>query len=221
MELKKDSRWNAFDIVDFKSFKERMLPKIRFKNDVNETIKKSFIIIEKLLYHSYYEYEFYDIAAQKSLLYFEMALKIRFKEVNNVEWNKKKSLKELIDCFDSQHYFEVLNKEYLNWIRKVRNYYAHPDTYSFGGPMTKHNIENSVDLINDLYEDPRLRENRQLKLKDLQNKLDSLTKAGAVFVNYSNNEIISKADLIFIDNKGSSETIYLLFFLYLILLNPI
>lgn len=64
MIFSKDTRWDIFlGCQDWESFKENIVPKIYLKSDVPSDIKNSFKIIEKLLLHSYYEYEFFDVVS--------------------------------------------------------------------------------------------------------------------------------------------------------------
>jgi hypothetical protein len=220
MEFQKDTRWEVFlDCNDFASFKKSTVPEIHFKELVPEDVVKSFNIIQKLLLHSYYEYEFYDVAAAKALMTFEMALKIRYEQLTGEEWEKKvkrrepkRDLMNLISWFQNQHYFEVTNDKYLEQVRKVRNSYAHPEKHSYGGPMVRQWIQNPMDLINDLYEDPELREKRKLRQKELIELFSKILESGAILESDSREYIIYETKVVFIDNKLNPEIIYLLFY---------
>jgi hypothetical protein len=101
----------------------------------------------------------------------EMALKIRYKEVTGAEWQKGASLARLMDWFRKEYYFEAYNKEYLTIIRSIRNSLAHPSEHSVSGPFGRHIIENVIDLVNGLYEDPKLRRKRMSLTINMLNKL--------------------------------------------------
>jgi len=219
MNLKMDRRWEFFPIIsNYESFVENIIPKIYLKDQVPEDIKNSYKIIEKILLHSYFEYEFFDVAATKALMTFEMALRIRYRELTGEDWEKKtkkgeakRDLKNLITWFQDQHYFEVTNDAYLDHVRKVRNSYAHPDRHSFGGPMARHWIENPMDLINDLYEDPILREKRKLRRKELIELFSKVVNSGCSLFMNQIEYLIYDLKIVFIDNRRDSEIIYLLF----------
>ncbi|MEO5601095.1 MAG: hypothetical protein ABIR06_09220, partial [Cyclobacteriaceae bacterium] len=72
MEITRHPTWAAlYGEITLQEFINRFIPAIKLKTDVNEDVKKSFFIVEKLLIHSYYEYQFLDIAYAKALHIFE------------------------------------------------------------------------------------------------------------------------------------------------------
>lgn len=156
MEL--DETWSVFASfsADPRDFVKEFLPEIYLKPKVAKAVKENFEVIEKLLLYSYSVYKFYNVATLKSLLTLEMSLKIRYREVTGVEWGHK-PLKLLIDWFQKRNYFEVYNNDFLIHIREIRNMLAHPNDHTFSGPHSRPVIENVLDLINGLYEEPGLR----------------------------------------------------------------
>jgi hypothetical protein len=144
------------------------------KPQVPKDVVENFRIIRKLLEHSYSEYKFYDVATLKSVLTFEMALKLQYKKLNTESWGKK-PLAKLIDWFQERDYFEVYNDEYLKHIPAIRNILAHPSEHTFSGPNGGPIIENILDLINGLYEDPVLRKQRMLLISRIINELHSFS----------------------------------------------
>ena len=219
MELKRHSTWEVFANTEtFEIFRKNFIPEFYFKNQVSEDVKRSFKITEKLLFHSYYEYEFYDVAAAKALMDFEMALKIRYKELTGEEWEKKikkgekrRNLKNLLDWFQQKHYFEVIQDKYLDHVRMVRNSFAHPNRHSFGGAMIRQWIENPIDLINDLYEDCKLRQERKEKQKLIVDLLSKTLNSGSILEFDSFRFIVYKAEVVFVDNRCDTEIVYLIF----------
>ncbi len=124
-ELKPDERWSIlYNANDFDTFIKICTPEIWLKPEVPKHIHDSFGIIRKLLDHSYYVYEFYDEAASKALLIFEMALKLRYEEIEGKKWNKWDNLQKLIQYFADGQYFEADNPDYFDHIRHVRNSHA-------------------------------------------------------------------------------------------------
>ena len=58
------------------------LPEFYFKKEVPEDVVKCFGVIKSLLAHSYFEYEFIDVAYSKALQTFEMAMSLRYRDFN-------------------------------------------------------------------------------------------------------------------------------------------
>lgn len=170
--MKMDDTWSAFDFGhNLEEFEKLYVPEIYLKPKVHQDVAQNFHIIKQLIRYSFFEYKFYDVATLKSLLTLEMALKIRYKEVTGAEWQKKASLARLMDWFRNENYFEAYNREYLIIIRSIRNSLAHPTEHSVSGPFSRHIIENVIDLINGLYEDPKLRRKRKSLTINILNKL--------------------------------------------------
>ena len=213
MELKMDSRWEVWDFDHtFPTFKSTMLPKLFLKEEVADDIKKAFNVVTKLLDHSYYEYEFYDVAAREALFTFEMALKIRYKEVNGgEEWPDRNPLVRLIDWFESRGYFEVYNEYFMQHLRHIRNSFAHRKHYGFGGPMMRQWILHPMDLINDLYEDVPLRQRRKEQLKKYEARLEEICENGALMKMRNKVSTVFLARVGFINNKKKPKEIALFF----------
>lgn len=218
-ELESDGRMAAFvGCSTYSNFLDEMVPDYWFKKDVPDDVKKSFRVIKKLLEFSYFEYEFCDVAALKSGLSLEMALKIRYQELSGESWVKKvkgepaRNLSNLMNWFCERHYFEVTNEQYLKHIRWMRNYWAHPERHSFIGPMNIDWVRNSIDFINDIYEDPNLRYARFQIRDGISSKLQAIVRNGAHFISSNMNEVIYDAQILFIDNKVSPVLHYFAFY---------
>jgi len=208
-----DNRWEAYEFDQtFQTFKSKMLPQLFLKEQVDDNVKKAFGVVRKLLEHSYYEYEFFDVAAREALFAFEMALKIRYKEVNNgEEWPEKKPLARLIDWFESRSYFEVYNEYFLDHLRSVRNGFAHRKQYGYGGPIMRQWILHTMDLINDLYEIIPLRQRRMEQFTRYEEKLESLCDSGALLKMKNNISTVFLARVGFINNKKKPKEVSLFF----------
>lgn len=203
--------WSAFyDEISLAEFKERALPKIRFKKNVHKDIQSAFAIIEKLLGHSYYEYEFLDVAYAKALQTFEMALKLRYKEITEKEWSSKDTLANLIKWFEDRTSFEVENPNFLKHVRHTRNHFSHPSRYGFAGSAGMHLISTVVDLINDMYEDTNARQERISKRKHLLKVVAPFIQNGAVLRIGGLGLLIYKLQVLFVNNKCSPIQCFLL-----------
>lgn len=189
--LQRDPRWQIFyGDISLEDFMAK-LP-IDFYDDVAQDVKDAFGVIHKLMVYSYYEYLFIDVAVTKALQTFEMALKLRYKQLNDSEWTK--NLAQLIEHFRKSSYFELDTRELLDHVRKMRNHLSHPRRHNVGGTVRFHWINTTVDLINDIYEDVATRKQR----KGLRNKI---TKRLRAFIQ-EGGKIISKDHEILIYDIG-------------------
>lgn len=210
--MKMDEIWSIFygTSCSIEEFNERIVPELYLKPQVHTDVIESFRVIKKLILHSYFEYKFYDIATTQSLLTLEMALKLRYKEINSQEWSNKKRLNDLMDWFEEEIYFEVYNNEYLKRIRQIRNWVAHPSQHFSSGPHTKHIIENVLDLINGLYEDPELRKDRMKLTRMINEKLLEFKNGIRCTIN-NVTYFAFNAWLAFVNNKKTPFEVYFYF----------
>jgi len=176
MVLQMDNTWKVFDDItdDFENFVQKIVPDLYLKPEVHTDVIEHIRIIRKLLELSYFEYKFCDVAALQTMMTMEMALRLRYEEINAEKWNKKLYL--LIKWFEDRNYFEVYNSYYLDSLRQIRNELAHPSAHRFSGASAIHLIENVIDLINGLYEDPLLRKGRMDITRQIIAKLDGFKK---------------------------------------------
>lgn len=78
MKLVAHAIWGAFEGINtFEDFQTKVLRPIYFKPEVPKDILAFANNVEKLLLHSYYEYEFIDIALTHAIFTFEKAMRIR------------------------------------------------------------------------------------------------------------------------------------------------
>ncbi len=218
MNFKKDFRWDIFESgKDFQTFKNWIMPNMFFKKAVPEDIINCFRVIKKLLLHSYYEYEFCDVATSKALLTLELALQTRYLELTGEKWTikikkgeQRRDLKNLISWFLDRNYFEISNINYLTQIRQIRNSYAHPKNYSYAGPAVTDLIQKTIDLINDVYENPDLRKQRIQLETELKRLLSPISNNGGIYRFGSFESIIFDIKILFINNKTCPADIFLL-----------
>jgi hypothetical protein len=189
----------------------KILPVINFYNDVNQDVKDAFQIVRKLMIHSYYEYLFFDVAVTKALHIFEMALRLRFKDLNNMEWGKK-PLAQLIEWFRKRNFFEREDKEFFDHVRNTRNYLSHPEKHHFKGMTSSHWIRTAVDLINDLYEDIELRKQRRKLTDQVRHDIDLFLKNGGKLIYRGIPVLVYACGHILINNKVSPGDIHFTLF---------
>ena len=180
------------------------IPEFFFKKEVPEDVIKNFEIVEKLLALSFYEYKFIDEAYAKAIHTFEMAMNIRHKEL--LSNTRNKTFKPLISKLTKLKHFDT-DSQTLEQIEYMRNYYSHPERHSFGGIVVWNRIEFISRLINEMYEDVKLRLEREALTKkfirELQNaKLDKFL----VMEIQEQPTIIYKLQLLLINNKQTPHT---------------
>lgn len=175
--LIKDSRWDLWGINSIQFF-EKVANSLTFKPIIAEDIVKRFEVIKKLVLFSYFEYDFLDIAFQNALMTFEMALKIRYKELMDKK-PIRKSLKTLIEWGVKQELFE--DEEFIiDALRNLRNSLAHPDNYQLLGHLSLNGIQRTAEIINSLYENLDLRRVRKAERNNLESNFNTLMKEGAI-----------------------------------------
>ncbi|MBI5541446.1 MAG: hypothetical protein HY951_15380 [Bacteroidia bacterium] len=207
--LKKDEIWEVFNgVSDLDTFQNKLLEPIYLKQQVPDDIKTEIKLVDKLLKHSYFEYQFIDLALTQAIFALEKCMRIRYKEINNKS-SKSILFVALIDWFFENNYFEIWNKDILTILRTIRNGKLHGEKKTIGGVAFIHKVYSVIYLINDLYENPTLRKTRILGSTDLQSNLNELLVEGGV-LSYNNKRIIFfKADLVFFNNKTIPNTINL------------
>lgn len=181
MELKPDDRWKGvYEIDTYHKYIEKLGSPILLMESVDEDIQGIFRLVNKLIALGYFEYELWDLACMKALLAFELALKKRYSQLYAGGVPKGMSLKSLIEWFRKNNYFETDSEAYLDNIRLIRNHFAHPEYHSFGGPIISWHISAAAGLINDLYEDRKLRVERNEEVIQLNEKLQPLIQNGVI-----------------------------------------
>jgi len=204
--LKPSSIWVSQGLNTLDDFKQK-LPEIKFINSVSDDVVKYFDIVRKLLIHSFFEYEFIDVAFTKALTGFEMALKIRYQELTGekarirlhglIKWGIKANLFEFDDSIDS--------------IRELRNYSVHPENYHFGGLALFNSFSIIADTINGLYLDPVFRKQRKDETVEVNTILDDFTKEGAILEIFDKRLIIFNTKMLFLDNISKPNKYYFQF----------
>jgi len=201
MEIFSNKYLKPFILNENESFDEycSKIPKLYFKPEIPIDVRQSFEVIEGLMAFSYYNHKFVDVGLTQALHTFEMALKIKFKELNPNR--KPHGLKGIIHHFMSRGQFEA-NLKVLEFYENLRNQHAHPENHTFGGLMYMHAVEHLCRLINDLYEDRKLREERLKMAEEFDKSLKENQIDGfSVFQIGNETKKIFHLKLVFINNK--------------------
>lgn len=198
--------YGLFSDQTFEDFCSKLHP-FYFKPEVPDDIVKSFTVIEHLLALGYYNYGCFDVAYTKALHTLDMALHLRFKEL---EPNKNpKGLQGLINYFISRNYLDT-SKQTMDHLKYMRDFYSHPKWHTIGGILSMHGAEHVHRIINQLYEDVNIRK-EGLKLANLFSKMikDSNLDNFSVLTVGTHSTLLFNSYLLFINNKYA-EPVYTL-----------
>lgn len=184
--------------------------------------EKGLQVIRKLIAHSFYEYQFCDIAAAHMHMLMEMAMAWKFEEITGAPWYiettkesteeekklaKSRTLFGLFKWLKDNDYLDVIHPVNSDILRKTRNYYAHPRMHTIGGGVVLSRIKELIAFINELY-DPNLKLRNSLAV-ELRNWLVANEQAKAVLC--IGDKIIPLSDLTiaFIDCSSEKPVYYL------------
>lgn len=180
MYYQPDITWQSFNIQTQEEYVKSFVVKGNFHTAVHKDVLKSYKTVEYLMAHAYYHYPMYDEALKKLLSIFEMAVKLRCTDldielefVNRRGKTQKKILAKLItDLIDYGYPVEL--KSSLDWVRRLRNMSAHPDSHSFGGGIFKGPIIPILNIINSIFKAPIDVAERKIKIEHHQKEMESL-----------------------------------------------
>lgn len=208
--VERDKTWDALGVRSFGRF-QKLVPEVQFQPQVHKDIVKEFEVVNKLLRHSYYEYQFLDMALTKTVLAFELALKIRYRELSgNNPIKHYPNLRRLIKWGAEKGLFEE-KEPVIQTVRKLRNSLAHPRHHSFARVVALNAIQSVGSIIEDLYENVTLRKTRKKAESGTNSKLDAMVEEGARLEIDGSSLIVFSALLLCHDNRSSPEQNHLLF----------
>jgi hypothetical protein len=175
----KDPIWDHF--VNGKSFQSFVssYPAFVCRKEVPESIRNKLRVAHKLLIHSYYEYAFLDIAFVRTMQIIEMALRVRYRELENDEPTRHLSLERLIRWADRKGLLEEPEAR-AQIFRFVRNFAVHAKSETLYGVSIVPTIYGAVDFINELYEIVELRVKRKSIESEVQQALTRVVRDGAI-----------------------------------------
>jgi hypothetical protein len=157
MYFSPEPHWKMYGIKSRKAYIDKFVIKGRFHDAVHKDVLKSYKTVEYLMAHAYYHWPMYDEALKKLLGIFEMAIKLRCKELNisleTIDRNGKKRkrfLGSLIKSLCDKGYPDAL-KSTMDRLRSLRNHHSHPDRHSFAGATSSGSIKPIVNLLNQLF----------------------------------------------------------------------
>jgi hypothetical protein len=161
-----DDIWKAVGIQDRDTFVQRCVFAGRFHAQVPEDVVRAYGTASHLMAQAWYHYPLYDEAIAKLLFTVEIAVKQRCQQVgvalttsNAVGRTRSIRLQALIDQLLAiePHKGQFLG-QWLHYVRDLRNSFAHPDRYSYGGISLRHHIVPLLNLLNFLFLDETVME---------------------------------------------------------------
>ena len=133
--LEKDRRWDSWNINSIQYF-ERLASRIKFAPPVSDDITQRFEVVKKLITYSFFVYDFLDVAFERALFTFELALRKRYFEITSRSHQRKKlNLAKLIKWGNKQELFED-EEEVIHSLLRIRNETAHPKSYQLWGHLS-------------------------------------------------------------------------------------
>jgi hypothetical protein len=209
MEINPAKIWSIFIGADsFENFTKNILQPFFIKDEIIDEIKEDLIIVEKLLQHSYFEYEFIDIAVTQVIFILEKVLRIRYKELTGKS-SKRLSFQNLQQWFFENNYFESSTDFGQEQLRFIRNTKVHDEKKILGGQLLIKKFYQAIDCINEVYEDVSLREDRKIATLDYNTQLQLVIKDGGILTQDEVRLLIFGASINFVHNNQPSSTIHL------------
>ncbi len=203
-----DSIWKKFGISSTDDLLA-LTKKLALRNEVPESVKREFKTIKDLIIHSYSQYDFLDSAQDKALLTFEMALKIRYQEIEQKKCRLK--LSKLITWAVKNELFEE-EEHQIRSLKNLRDRSAHPEDWTLFGHLSLFVILKITNIINGLYKDTMIRRERKEECSRVNSFLEVYNKNGAILNLNANGLLVFLSQLVFYDNIHSPAIYYFLFY---------
>ncbi len=210
--LKIDPRWEGFQ-NDIKQELLSVSQWISFRKEIDKKIVERFRMVKRLIEFSIYEYEFLDVALERCLPIFELALKTRYNEIEEVKIKRKNNnLYYYIEWANNNNLFDEDVKK-VHTLRKLKNaLVSHVNRNSIMGTIQIPTILDIVLLINGLYDNISLRKKRKNIISDINKKLKEFIKNGAIIKINDKRYIIFEGELVVYENRGSNDYYHFYFF---------
>ena len=154
-----DPIWTALGITQRETYVQRHVFAGRFHAGVPADVVRAYGTAAHLMAQAWHHYPLYDEAIKKLLFTLEMAIKLRCQQVGialsvSTAAGRQRAirLQELIDQLAvAEPQKGVLLRERLHFARELRNSFAHPDHYSYGGVMLRHHVLPLLNILNFLF----------------------------------------------------------------------
>ncbi len=146
--MKPDTLWEIVEGCEtFESFCKGMVPAFQNDDRIPNEIRRKLERIQKLIAHSYYEYDFIDVALLQAFHTLEFALHLKYKSV----YPNKKGLENLKPHLDWAVRVKYISLYQNKMISELRNHLAHQKEESVMGTVGVRFIKAMVELISNLF----------------------------------------------------------------------
>lgn len=200
----RDSRWKKNTSPE--SFIDLAKTIVSINPEVPDDIKKSFKVVERLIEFSYYEYEFLDSALERSFIIFEMALRLKYIDVEKPTKDAEEpDFKKLVNWANNNSFIEV-EKRRVQKLRKMRNNTIHKTSYQLTGNLSIDIIRIAIQWINDLYSSPTDRIERKRVLRKVKQEIKKFDYEGGILYLPKKEVIVTNIELIKFDNIAETNT---------------
>lgn len=182
-----DSTWSCFENAKtHEEFIQNYVLKGRFHPLVPKDIVEDYEVVEYILAYSYFHFPMFDEAMRKLLSMYEMALKLKYREVTDQDWLDFKgknengrritpNLNNLIDWLCNGKHLPY-DKEAYHSFRKIRNYFMHPEKSNQGMLLFKQKLLDLHNCFNEIFLPKEVFVERKRQLELHQNQIKQLNK---------------------------------------------
>lgn len=187
---------------------QQKVPELYLKPEVPQIVRDHIDIAQKILRHSFFVYDFIDVAFTQVIIGLEKALRLRYTEATG-GGDDELTFYKLSEWAHSLNLFEFNDKSIIDAYRKVRNGKVHDAKNTLGGIVYLNRILEPLNMINDLYEDVPLRKERNRLRDDLFKDFIDLFQRKAM-LNLGDKLLLAR-DMtpVFINNKQNQLTYYI------------
>lgn len=150
MKIKPCTLWEIVGGCEtFEGFCNEMVPSFQAGGAPFE-IQRKLEVIQKLIIHSYYEYDFIDVALDQTFHALEMGLHLKYQSL----YPNKSALKNLKPYLDWAVREGIILPNQSKTINELRNHLAHPKKESIIGMAGIVLIKTIIKVISDLFDNP-------------------------------------------------------------------
>ncbi|WP_421918862.1 hypothetical protein [Marinifilum sp.] len=208
-----DPFWASFNNTQtHQQFIQNYVIQGRFHSLVPDDIVKDYKVVEYILASSYFHYPLFDEAFRKLAAMFEMALKLKYKQITNQNWSDRKelnargkkesnNLNNLIKWLGNKNYLHR-SLDYYHAIREFRNFLIHQEVANKGYLLFRNKLIDILNCFNELFIPTEIFENRSKKLEHYKQEIDKLfQKTVSIYHNGKNIHYKSIEVLYYLENR--------------------
>lgn len=174
-----------------------------FCPEVPDVVVWRFDVVRDLLEHRALSVRFADLAFERSLLTLETALRIRHRELHGTPVSPASPGLQRLYRWAVETGVVSVNRALMDAMRSIRNQVAHPTTNpGYGGPGGAVRLTlATVDVVNDVFEDPAARTWRNATHRRLYEHCLELSRGGSVLAEDGTFTPLWRVDLLAVENR--------------------